>query len=183
MFVQNGLQKAPNAFLEFYAGKRTEQGWKDIQDFFEQQGKVMEEMVIDRFNELMGQAETAESFNFFSPYGAFRQAVERLSNTGLWYHRKFFDNARSYQQQLHAFVRQADLRDPESKHRMIPMPGMLAISSKSVDPSSIPNFVAPSPHVSAPDVQGALPVVSYLAFLNVVFFFLALGSFIRADVR
>jgi len=182
-FVNEALRKAPAAYSDYYAGKQSEQGWKDIEQFFETQNTVMEGMVVSRFNELLGQAETADRFNFFSPYGAFRQSVERLSNTGLSYHKKFFDASLRYRHTLASFIKETDLRDQESSHRLIPFPGMLSISTKPLDPNQIPRFALPSRQVSMMDLQNALPGILYLVFANIVAFFLTIGTFSRADVR
>jgi ABC-type transport system involved in multi-copper enzyme maturation permease subunit len=185
MAIQQSMFKLPQYANDVMQGKKKEEevDWNVVEREFDEAGQVMVDYFLNHLNELFGQVEFAESMSFFSPYGAYRQAVERLSNTGLSYHKKFIDAAMQYRLTLKNFIRAEDLRDPDSRHRMIWFPMLTALSKKPVDPKIIPVFTPPSPHVSIDDVQASLPSIAYLLFLNVVFFFLALGTFARADVR
>jgi ABC-type transport system involved in multi-copper enzyme maturation permease subunit len=181
--VDGIFRNAPREYLDFYAGKESEEGWKAIERHFERSDNTMEQFVSHRFTELYNQATTAESFNSISPYSALRQSVEQITNAGLSYHKKFFDAARRYRYTLVSFIRQQDLLDPQSKHHVVPIPRMKAMSTKPVDPQTIPRFVSSGRGVSAADVQQALPLGAYLLLLNLVFFLLAQFTLARSDVR
>ena len=181
--VKGMVGSAPREYYDFYAGKESEQGWEAIERYFERSDNTMEQFVSQRFTELYNQAMTAESFSSISPYSALRQSVERITNAGLSYHKKFFDAARRYRYTLVSFIRQQDLLDPQSKHHVVSIPRMKAMSTKPVDPQTIPRFVSPGRGASVADVQQALPLGAYLLLLNLVFFLLAQFTFARSDVR
>lgn len=177
------VERFPPVETDFMHGRGRDEDWKIVESFYERQNDRFEKFIVHRFNELTNQAEMAESFSFYSPYGSFRQAMERLANTGLAYHRKFFEAARRYRQEVLEFVVQQDKLDPQSKHHIAPFPQVRSMSNKPVDPAMIPRFMAPSRHVSASDVVSTMPAVGYLLVLNVVCFGLALVRFARMDVR
>ncbi|MDZ7289473.1 MAG: ABC transporter permease subunit [candidate division KSB1 bacterium] len=176
------MRGAPKEMHEVMIGRESVEGWQAIAGYFDQCDNTMEQFVLQRFTELLNQARTAESINAFSPYSAFRQVVERVSNTGLAYHKKFFDAAVQYRHVMKNFIHARDLADPQSRHRMVPFPGMLSISNKSVDAHVIPRFTSPPRDLPA-DLKQALPFVAYLAILNIVFFLLSHFTFAGADVR
>jgi ABC-type transport system involved in multi-copper enzyme maturation permease subunit len=183
--IQEATLKLPQQAVEVSMGKRNEDDvdWTAAEEGFAQAEQVMANYFMDHLNQLLGQADFAESVNFFSPLGTYRQASECLSNTGLRYHKKFIDAAMRYRGTFKDFIREQDSRDPESRHRMIWHPMFTSLSKRPVDPRLIPVFTSPPPAVSVDDVRGALPSIAYLFVLNFAFFFLALGTFVRADVR
>ncbi|MBI5009215.1 MAG: ABC transporter permease subunit [Bacteroidia bacterium] len=144
---------------------------------------ILEQFITQRFMELTNQAIKAESFNLFSPYGAFKQSMERFANTGLSYHKKFFQRARQYRSQLVQFIYDQDKLDQLSRHRIDLNPKIRSMSNKPVDPAIVPRFIAPSRHVSSIDIVQSLKSICYLIILNIFFFILALFQFLRMDVR
>lgn len=177
------LYKAPKEVRHAIEGSMDVADWNIVQKYFDDEATIMEAYYGNRLNEMMAQDEFAQSLSFFSPYGAYRLAVEQLSNAGLPYHRKFIEAVKQYRNTLREFVRAQDAQDPASKHRMIWFPGMAALSRRPLDVLSVPRFEPPRAAVTLGDIEAALPSVGYLLFLNVVFFFLSLGTFARADIR
>ena len=183
--ILQAVRKTPPQANEVMQGKTKEQDadWNTIGRGFDELEQFLNDFFQGHLNELFSQVEFAETINFFSPYGAYRQAAEALSNTGLPYHKKFISAAKQYRLILKEYIRKEDLQDPESKHRMIWHPMLTSLSKKPIDPKLVPRFACPSPRVSADDAKAAAPSIAYLCFLNVVLFFLALGTFAQADVR
>ena len=178
-----GAAPMPLETAEFYQGKGTEDQWRVVDQFETRQNESFEQLITQRFNELTGQAEEAEFLNCISPYGAFKQVMERIASTGLGYHAEFFQASREYRTELLQFIRDRDRHDPESKHHIIIIPRLRAMSNKPVDPAIVPVFVPPSRHVSGQTIVIAVPWFGYLCFLSVLFFSLAFVSFVKMDVR
>ncbi|MGB9586599.1 MAG: ABC transporter permease subunit [Armatimonadota bacterium] len=176
------LTKAPKEYYEFYAGKESEEGWQAIEGFFQKSDQTLEALTNARFADLYNQALTAERFNLLSPYWAFRTIAETVSNTGLVNYKKFYEDVRRYRYQIREFIRDRDLADPGSKHRLYPLPKMRSISSMPVDPKSIPLFLGSHPDVPH-RIEHALPAICELLILNIITFLFALHTFSRMDVR
>jgi len=176
------LTKAPKEYYEFYAGKESEENWQVIERFFQRSDQTLEALMNARFAELYGQAVIAERFNLLSPYSSFRTIVETISNTGLANYKQFYEDARRYRYQIREFIRERDLADSGSKHRLYYVRKMRSISRLAVDSKSIPRFVHSNPDFSR-DVQHALPAVCELLILNVLCFVFAHHTFSRMDVR
>jgi ABC-type transport system involved in multi-copper enzyme maturation permease subunit len=173
----------PPAFGDFYHGRGREEDWSIVDQFCQRQDDRFEQLVNQRFNELTAQSLKGEQFNSISPYGAFRQTMERIANTGLAYHVKFFQAARRYRSEMLQFVREQDRLDPQSGHHIASLRQIRSISNKPVDPAIVPRFIAPSRAVAFDDLIATLPAAGYILILNVVFFFAALVMFLRMDVR
>lgn len=173
----------PPPNIDFFYGRGKEEDWPIVDQFFRRQDDRFEQLVNQRFNELTAQSLKGEQFNSISPYGAFRQAVERIANTGLAYHVKFFQAARRYRFEMLQFVREQDRLDPQSGHHIASLRQIRSMSNKPVDPAIVPRFIAPPRAVAFDDLIATLPAVGYILILNVVFFFAALVMFQRMDVR
>ncbi len=176
-------EQLPREVIDFMKGQGREEEWRAAEAYDERKDKRFEEIVVQRFNELNSQAEMAESLNFYSPYGAFRQTMERIAGTGLSYHKRFFQAARRYRDDLRAFVKAQDRLDDNSKHHIFALPQGRSISQKPVDMAIIPRFEAPPRGLSSVDIAATLPAIGYLAVLNIVLFGLAFIAFFRLDVR
>lgn len=175
--------ETPQEYYECIQGRDNEENWKVVERYLNQRNNAFEQFITQRFMELTNQAIKAESFNLFSPYGAFKQSMERFANTGLSYHKKFFQRARQYRSQLVQFIYDQDKLDQLSRHRIDLNPKIRSMSNKPVDPAIVPRFIAPSRHVSSIDIVQSLKSICYLIILNIFFFILALFQFLRMDVR
>jgi|GEM_PF-4402763 len=173
----------PPAYGDFFHGKGSEENWPSVDQFYQRQDNRFEQLLNQRFNELTTQSLKGEEFNSISPYGAFRTAMERIANTGLAYHVKFFQAARRYRFEMLEFVREQDRLDPQSRHHIASLRQIRSMSNKPVDPVIVPRFIAPSRAVAFDDLIATLPAVGYILILNVLFFFAALLMFQRMDVR
>jgi hypothetical protein len=174
----------PPEWLDYFRGKGKDENWMIIENYYNRQDNEYDKFTVQRFLELTNQANKAESFNFYvSPFIAFRQAMERLANTGLTYHIKFFHKARQYREDLLLFIQQQDKLDPQSKHHIAPLSQIRSMSNKSIDPAIVPRFYHPPRKVSSEDIAGTLPSVCYLLILNIVLFALAHFTFQKMDVR
>ena len=173
----------PSGFSDLSKGKGTEEEWKNYEHYEEQMNSSFEQLITGRFDELLKQAERAEAICFFSPYGAFRQAMEHIASTGLGYHKKFFDATRRYRTELLQFIQDRDWHDPRSKHRLASVPDVRSMSNQPVDALSIPQFTPPARIPTGEDIFKAMPSIGYLLLLNIMFFVLAGISVSRMDVR
>ena len=173
----------PPEFTEFFLGRGNEDQWKSVDQYEQRLNASLEQLVIQRFNELTNQGEKAEMISLFSPYATFKYIMEQIAGTGLRYHSKFFQAARQYRNELLQFIRNEDMNDLQSKHHLVNLRQLRSMSNKPVDPAIIPRFVPPTRHISAEDVVAALPAVGYLLLLNFIFFGFALYRFGRMDVR
>lgn len=180
---QEYWQKAPKEYHEFFNGRESEEGWKIIDKWFTETDLTFERFAVSRFNELLGQAIVAQRLNsLMSPLASFRYAVESISNTGLQYHQIFYLSARRYRYQIRDFIRQQDLLDPESKHRLYFVRRMQSFSDRPIDPNVVPKFTMPFPDL-VQSLRDSVFSFSHLFALNVIFFLLARFAFSRADVR
>jgi len=181
--LEQCLQKAPKEYGEFYTGRESEEGWKTIDKWFNETDLTIERLSLNRFNELLSQAMVAQRISsLMSPFASFRYALESISNTGLQYHQMFYSNVQRYRHEIRDFIRQQDLLDPQSKHRLYYVQRIASVSAKPIDPSLIPQFTMPLPD-PLQSLQNIGFSFSYLLALNVVFFLLARFAFSRADVR
>jgi len=172
-----------NELDKFLQGKETEKDWEPTQKRIDELENISEKLSIHRFTELMGQATTAQSFNFYSPYSAFREAVENIASTGLRYHSKFYEAVQQYRGDLVKFIREQDRLDPLSKHRICSDENLVSISNKPVAPEITPKFDSQKIQSKMEGLQATIPALAYLIFLNILVFFLALISFSKKDVR
>jgi ABC-type transport system involved in multi-copper enzyme maturation permease subunit len=177
------LQRAPREYYDFFLGRESNDGWRTIDNWFNETYVTFERFSAARFNDLLGQAVVAERVNsLISPYASFRYAVECVSNTGLQYHRLFYLSSQRYRHEIRDFIRQEDLSDSQSKHRLYHIPQMKSVSLRPVDPATIPKFTVPFPNLVESLEDSAFSFL-HLLTLNVIFFFLARIAFSRADVR
>jgi hypothetical protein len=175
--------KTPNGLIDLYYGRESEKAWREVQKFYERRDNDDERLYVERFMELTNQAKKAQSWNFFSPFGAFKQAMEHITNSGLDYHTQFFYSVRRYCYELIQFIRERDKLDPQSRHRVVSFERIRSMSQKPVDPAIIPKFHAPSRRLKLTNVQEMIPEIGYLLGLNVIFFLFALRRFLKMDVR
>jgi ABC-type transport system involved in multi-copper enzyme maturation permease subunit len=175
--------ETPQEYYECIQGRGNEENWKTVERYLNQRDNAFEQFTTQRFMELTNQAIKAESFNFFSPYGAYKQALERFANTGLTYHIKFFHAARQYRNEMLFFIQQQDKLDPQSKHHIVLYPQIRSMSNKSIDPAIVPRFTAPHRGVSFINLQATFPAIGYLLILNFIFTLLAHFAFSKMDVR
>ena len=173
----------PKEMADFLHGKESEKGWEPLQAYYDRLGEIDKKLLAERFTELMGQADAAGSINFFSPYSAYRGAIENIASTGLEYHSRFIRAVQRYREDLATFIRQEDRLDGQSKHRVCPDDNFKSISHKPVDPATIPRFAPRRTALTAADAQMTLPALGYLILLNIAAFFWALKAFSKADVR
>lgn len=171
----------PKEMNDFLQGK--EKGWGPLQKYYDEAESIDKKLLVHRFTELMDQATAAESFNFYSPYSAFRQAVEDIANTGLRYHSRFYHAVEQYRDELVSFIRERDRLDPLSKHRICSDERFVSLSHRPVEPEMIPKFAPQRAKLAMTDVQTTLPALGYLVAWNVAMFFMAMASFSKSDVR
>ncbi|MFI5250911.1 MAG: ABC transporter permease subunit [Bacteroidota bacterium] len=181
--IQSGSQHMPKELTNYYHGTGTESEWPAVEQYYIKQDESFEKLTVDRFQELMNQAIKAEALNFFSPYGAFRQAMQRIANTGLPYEEKFYWVGRQYRSDLAHFILSRDNIDRTSKHHPAPDPRICSLSSQPIDPPTVPRFQPPVRKIHIDDIQDALPAVGYLLILNLVFFMLTQFTVENMDVR
>lgn len=177
------LQRAPKEYAELFDGIQSDAGWKVVDAWFRETDLTIERFSSNRFNELLHQAIVAERLNsLISPFASFRHAVEWISNTGLQYHRVFYLSAQRYRHEIREFIRQQDLSDRQSKHRLYYVRRVQSVSLRPVDPNLVPRFTTPSPNL-AQSIENSVLSLLHLIALNAVLFILARCAFSRRDVR
>lgn len=173
---------APPEYHDLYRDREPESGSNAINAFLDRLNDTYEKLIEGRFAELLDQAALSERFNSVSPFASFRYASECLSGTGLQYHRQFFRNTRIYRNELMDFVRQKDMKDPQSKHRLTSVRRVKSMSQQPLDPEEIPRFMDPKMSISDA-IDDGLTCIIYLFMLNVLCICMAVVSFSKMDAR
>ena len=173
----------PHGLGDLARGTGTEEQWKVADRWEQHRNAEFENFVVDRFNELTDQAKKAENFGMFSPYVTFRRVMEWLAGTGLGYHTRFFHAVREYRNETLQFITDQDRMDPASRHHIISVNEIRAMSKKPVDPALVPHFQWPPRGIVINKIGEAVPAGIYLVVLNVICLLTALSVFLRMDVR
>lgn len=120
------------------------------------------------------QVQLARDLTQISPIATFQYAMEGLANTGIVSYTNFVKQARRYRQTFIDFIKTEDQGDPKSLHIY---PVKEGLSQKPVDPDAVPVFKEQISY------RSVLTQVMLLVLFNLLFFIIALVSFLKSDLK
>ena len=120
------------------------------------------------------QVQLARDLTQISPIATFQYAMEGLANTGIVSYTNFVKQTRRYRQTFIDFIKTEDRGDPESLHIY---PVKEGLSQKPVDPDAVPVFEEQISY------RSVLTQVMLLILFNLLFFIIALVSFLKSDLK
>ena len=120
------------------------------------------------------QVQLARDLTQISPIATFQYAMEGLGNTGIVSYMNFVKQARRYRQTFIDFIKTEDQGDTDSLHIY---PVKEGLSQKPVAPDAVPVF---EEQVS---YRSVLTQVMLLVLFNLLFFVIALVSFLKSDLK
>ena len=120
------------------------------------------------------QVQLARDLTQISPIATFQYAMEGLANTGIVSYTNFVKQARRYRQIFIEFIKNEDQSDAESLHIY---PVKEGLSQKPLDSNAVPVFEEQISYLSV------LTQVMLLVLYNLLFFIIALVSFLKSDLK
>ena len=148
--------------------ERREKAYREYDDIMNDARREISKIHEARRQELGGQMALARMLNWASPASCFETIATRFLGTDYASHERFLDEGRIYGEDLQSFLRKAfreSMKLEELKKKVKGWRSLLPLP----------------PEPLADQLTGVWPEVLVLALLNVVFFMLAHGFFLRYD--
>ena len=143
-------------------------------DFLSREVETKTRLSDAHIDQQFQQVQLARDLTQISPIATFQYAMEGLADTGILSYTNFVKQARRYRQIFIDFIKTEDRGDSESLHIY---PVKEGLSQKPVDPDAVPVFEEQISY------RSVLTQVMFLVLFNLLFFIIALVSFLKSDLK
>jgi len=144
------------------------------------------QVLEEHHREMVAQVSTGQNLVCLSPVVIYQRASEAIAGTGINHCVNLRREIKQYQDELKQYVRDEDVKDPDSLHLIFPEEqcarSWRTISHKPVDFATVPKFQERHLGVGQ-SLKLAIWDIGLLILFNLVFFTAAFVSFLRYDVR